>query len=215
MTAICWQVFARAPRPGNTKTRLIPALGAEGAARLYVELLSHVLATLGQVRHDADISELWADHETSLEGLAGEAQAWHMHLRLQHSGDLGSRMMLALAAGVSSTRSCVLIGSDLAGLVPAHLHQARNALAAGADWVLAPALDGGFGLIGTRHPPARTLLAAIPWGGPDVMTLTRERLRHAGCIWEELPALWDVDEPADLARLAGLPKLAHWAREAP
>ena len=67
--------------------------------------------------------------------------------------------------------------------------------------MLIPAEDGGYVLIGLRQPePA--VFANMTWGSATVFEQTRQRLRDTGLSWHELPALWDVDEPVDLARLA-------------
>jgi glycosyltransferase A (GT-A) superfamily protein (DUF2064 family) len=88
-------------------------------------------------------------------------------------------------------------------LRPAHLRRASRWLAGGADAVLAPAEDGGYALIALRRVSPR-LFADIDWGGPRVMAQTRERLAALGWRWRELPTLWDVDRPEDVARLRRL-----------
>jgi glycosyltransferase A (GT-A) superfamily protein (DUF2064 family) len=93
----------------------------------------------------------------------------------------------------------LIIGTDCPALTPVHLQQASTALSAN-DAVLIPAEDGGYVLIGLRQPePA--VFADIAWGTAKVLTSTRQRLRDISYSWIELPTLWDVDDPADLARL--------------
>jgi hypothetical protein len=69
--------------------------------------------------------------------------------------------------------------------------------------VVLPAEDGGYVLIGTARPQP-VLFAGVEWGTERVMAQTRECLRAAGLRWCEPATLWDVDRPADLARLAAL-----------
>ena len=84
-------------------------------------------------------------------------------------------------------------------LAPRHLHQALAWLRQGQDAVLAPAEDGGYVLLGVRRvEPA--LFQDMPWGGPQVLDLTRQRLRRLRWRWRELETLWDIDRPEDLSR---------------
>jgi len=177
-------VFAREPRAGRVKTRLIPLLGAEGAARLHARLVARTLATaraaaLGPV-------ELWGT-------------------RRQRGADLGARMTHAFQRSLRRARRVILIGSDCPMLRAAHLRRAERWLAGGADAVFAPAEDGGYALIALRRVSPR-LFAGIEWGGPRVMAQTRKRLAALGWRWRELPEVWDVDRPEDVRRLqrAGL-----------
>jgi glycosyltransferase A (GT-A) superfamily protein (DUF2064 family) len=88
--------------------------------------------------------------------------------------------------------------------VPAHLQVAAAALADGLrDAALVPAEDGGYVLIGlARARPS--VFDGVSWGTRRVLAETRDRLRAAGLHWFEGPLLWDVDRPADLARLTTL-----------
>ena len=87
-------------------------------------------------------------------------------------------------------------------LTPAHLQQAADALQ-DHDAVLIPAEDGGYVLLGLRRPLPQ-VFDGVAWSTPHVLAQTRAQLAAAGARWVELPALWDVDEPADWARLQAL-----------
>ncbi len=121
------------------------------------------------------------------------ARRYGVRLRMQSRGDLGQRMHQALE------RSAILIGSDCPELEPADLRAAARALAEGADAVFAPALDGGYALVGVRRPDRR-IFENVDWGKPQVMAQTRERLRALGWRWRELRTVRDIDRPADLRR---------------
>ncbi|MFY0992084.1 TIGR04282 family arsenosugar biosynthesis glycosyltransferase [Halomonas sp. C05BenzN] len=188
-------ILAKAPIPGETKTRLIPVLGAEGAARLHAALLRHTL----EVATDATAAHritLWTalDHAHPL--FLELASQHGIELRAQPQGDLGARMHHALSA---TPGPGLLIGSDCPVLTPALLHRCREALDQ-ADAVFLAAEDGGYALVGTRRPSPR-LFAAIDWGTQRVMAQTRQRAAAMG--WQlTCPAeVWDVDRPADLDRL--------------
>ncbi len=124
-----------------------------------------------------------------------------MALTTQATGDLGARMLSAFDRVVPNRGATLLIGSDCPALTPEHLREAAAALAAGRDAVFGPAEDGGYVLVGLLRASPR-VFEGIEWGGPDVMCETRARLAALGWRWHELAELWDVDRPADLARLA-------------
>ncbi|HEY8567525.1 MAG TPA: TIGR04282 family arsenosugar biosynthesis glycosyltransferase [Beijerinckiaceae bacterium] len=188
-------VFAKAPVPGYAKTRLIPRLGAEGAAKLQARLIDHTLRTaaaagLGPVT-------LWGAPDTDDPLLKAAALRTGARLVPQPEGDLGARMLAAFAAAEGPL---VLIGTDSPCLTPRDLRDAAAALATGADAVIAPAEDGGYALIAAaRLWP--TFFADMPWSTAEVAEETRRRARKAGLTLVSLRTVWDVDTPADHARL--------------
>lgn len=191
-------VMAKAPVPGLAKTRLIPALGADGAARLAARLLDHAMAQaraaqLGDVILACAPDALHA-------AFAAQARSLGTTLVPQGHGDLGARMhRLFVNAFGQGARRVVLFGTDVPTLDAALLRCADAALA-DADAVFAPAADGGYALVGLRRP-APSLFEAMPWSTAAVMATTRERLAQAGLRHVELPEVHDIDEPADLVHL--------------
>ena len=199
MTGTLVIVFARPPLPGRAKTRLIPALGAAGAARLQARLISRALGTAQRARIGR--VEL---HGASAKGsarLRALARRHAVALEAQADGDLGRRMALAIERGLRRARRVVLIGSDCPVLRASDLRRAASRLAGGCDAVFAPAEDGGYALVAMRRA-SRRVFASIGWGGEPVMRETRERLAELGWRWVELPRVWDVDRPEDCRRLA-------------
>lgn len=190
-------VFAKAPVAGQAKTRLIPALGAAGAAALAERLLSHTL--------DAAMSagfehvELCAAPDARHPALARWAGLPGLALADQSDGDLGERMHRALKRALCQHPRALLIGSDVPALDGPCLARAAAALAE-HDAVFVPALDGGYALVGLCRP-APQLFAGVAWSSPQVMAQSRALARQAGLRWAELPAVADIDEPADLAHL--------------
>lgn len=172
-------VFAREPRAGRVKTRLIPLLGEQGAARLHARLVERAIGTARAA------------------GLGEVKLAW---ARRQRGADLGERMHHAFARDLRRARRVILIGSDCPVLRARDLVRAARWLAGGADAVFAPAEDGGYALIGLRRLSPR-LFEGIQWGGAQVMAQTRVRLAALGWRWRELPEVWDVDRPEDVERL--------------
>jgi len=202
-------VFARSPEVGRAKTRLIPALGAQGAADLYALLLEHILAVVSEAKPPE--IELWMDCEPVSPAIIVAARRLSATVRIQPEGDLGWRMRYALERTLAEGAWPILIGSDVPMLTAVHLADAAERLGAGADAVLAPAEDGGYGLVAISRPLPE-MFSDMPWGTSVVMALTRQRLRAARRSWQELDPVWDVDGPKDLARLESIPALSGWRR---
>jgi rSAM/selenodomain-associated transferase 1 len=187
-------VFARAPAAGRVKTRLAPALGREGAARLHARLLEKTLRTAKAARF-CRVHLYCAPHSRDPH-FSDLRRRYGVRLAAQGRGGLGERMHRALRRHPGA----VLIGSDCPALRPADLRTAARMLRQGADAVFAPAEDGGYALIGVRRSmPA--LFRGVAWGSSKVMAQTRLRLERLGWRWRELRTVWDVDLPADLERL--------------
>lgn len=200
-------IFAKAPQPGRVKTRLAAAIGEHAAAALYQRLILHSVAcaraaALGAVT-------LWVAPTTNEPFFAALATRYGLKLHLQQGADIGERMAHAFDYALHDATPALLIGSDCAALAPPYLRAAATLLADGSDAVLGPAEDGGYFLIGMRRAcPA--LFAGISWSTATVAQQTRARLQAAGLRWQELPPIWDVDEPGDLARLEALPGFENW-----
>lgn len=196
--SVSLHMLARAPVAGRVKTRLIPALGAQGACDLQQLLLERALQLPGQ-----GFSErfLWLDDLPSVE-LQTLAQRLGWTLVEQPAGDLGERMRRIATLGLAESDAVILIGNDCPALDGDYLHAACSALQA-QQVVIGPAEDGGYVLLGLRSMnPA--LFSDIPWGTERVLSLTLQRLQQLDWHPALLPALWDVDRPEDLSRLAAL-----------
>ena len=194
-------IFAKVPRPGRVKTRLIPALGEAGATQLYSALLRREVEWIS--RETSCAIELWVtpdEHHPLLQTLS---QGYAATLHLQQGEDLGERMGFAARQALERYRQVLLLGVDCPALTASHLDQAVTWLEQGHDAVLGPAQDGGYVLLGlNRFHPA--LFAGHAWGGAEVAETTRRVMRQAGWRWRELPLLWDLDRPDDLAQLKAL-----------
>jgi uncharacterized protein len=190
-------VMAKAPEPGQAKTRLIPALGAQGAARLAARLLERAV----DAALESGIGKVVLACAPDAAHAAFAAQARRgVALRAQGEGDLGRRMRRAFDEAFSAGAThALLIGTDVPALDAATLRRECVARAA-ADAVFAPAFDGGYALIGLRRVEP-SLFEGLPWSSAAVMALTRERLAAAGLAHVELPAVHDIDESADLQHL--------------
>ncbi len=199
-------IFTRYPVPGRTKTRLIPALGAEGAADLQRQMTEHTLNNIRpltdkgigvQVRFDGDE--------------AGEMVQWlgdELDLAPQGEGNLGDRMKRAFTDSFSEgLEKVVVIGTDCPSLDSDSVLEALYLLEENA-LVLGPATDGGYYLIGIRSDDPEWLYELIfeniPWGTNQVFNVTVNALAETGLDLGLLDEKADVDEPEDLI---------HWEKE--
>jgi uncharacterized protein len=208
-------IFAKAPVPGLAKTRLAPALGAEGAAALAERLLAHAVAQALALPADrVNRIELCVtpsiDHPAFDRALAQAAAQvpGRLHLTLQGEGDLGARMHNAFVRVLAQHPQALLIGTDAPALNADRLAEAAEALKS-RDAVFVPALDGGYALVGLSCP-APALFHDMPWSTAQVMALTAERAQALGLRWTRLAPVADIDEPTDLQHLP-----AHWRADLP
>jgi rSAM/selenodomain-associated transferase 1 len=198
-------ILTRFPQAGTTKTRLIPALGAAGAAELQRRLSERI------VRRGR---ELAAARSMALEvccagGDLDLVEAWlggDLLLTRQGEGDLGSRMARAFArAWREGFDRVVLVGADCPELSVRILAAAFTALA-DHDLVLGPAADGGYYLLGLARP-APELFVNQPWGENSLLAATLAVARQSGLPRHLLEELRDIDRPDDLQHLGDYPDL--------
>jgi len=187
-------IFSKAPEPGHVKTRLIPTLGATGAAQLYTGLLDRCLEM--SIRAQLCPVALCCSPSTSHAHFRQLHDRYRVELVQQADGDLGRRMSHALQAALQHGSPVLLIGADCPSLSPHDLETALERLESGIDVVLGPAHDGGYYLIGMNiHHPA--LFEDIPWGTHTVLEHTRRRAQQQGLRCQLLPQYSDLDTPAD------------------
>jgi uncharacterized protein len=186
-------VLAKAPIPGFAKTRLIPSIGAHAAAVLQERLTERAVETAAAT--DVGPVTLWCSPDIDRASFQDLATRLPIMLKQQPDGDLGDRMLGAIAAQNGPT---LVVGTDCPALTLGHLRVAAAALD-DADVVLVPAEDGGYVLIGARqaHPQ---LFDDIAWGSSTVLAATHARIAALGLKAVELPTLWDVDTEDDFVR---------------
>ncbi len=188
-------VFAKAPVPGQVKTRMAPAIGAAAAARLAERMLNETLAR-ATAANPLDIELCCApdEHHPALDQAAAQVGAT---LSRQTGADLGARMAAAFRIALTRYQRVLLIGTDCPALDASVLHAAATALADGNDAAFVPAVDGGYVLIGLSrvHPD---LFRDISWSTSRVMAETERRLVNLGWQWHKLKPLPDIDDPQDL-----------------
>ena len=189
-------IFSLYPEPGKTKTRLIPALGAEGAAKLQQQMSEHTLNTARKLRTLRNLTI-----EIHFTGGSEKQMAQWLGEDLQYVpqalGDLGQKLQFALARAFDlKHRRVVVIGIDCPDLNCTILNNAFDVLS-DLNLILGSAQDGGYYLIGLNclYPQ---LFQNISWGSDRVLHQTSEIARELQLRFDYLPTLADVDRPEDL-----------------
>jgi rSAM/selenodomain-associated transferase 1 len=193
-------LFAKRPRLGAVKTRMVPPLSSEQALALYEAFLEDQLRFVRSLASaDREIEISFDERWTPRGPLADAASA--LACTEQGPGDLGDRLHRALARSRSrgAARTAV-IGADCPTLPARLVEDSFRRLAAGATAVVAPAADGGYVLIALTEP-SRALFHDVAWGGPEVMATTRVRAAAAGIALTEIESWYDVDDHVGLERL--------------
>lgn len=184
MAELLLSIFARWPRPGEVKTRLIPHFGAEGAARIYTRLLAHTIAVARESGVPFELRVTGSDP-----ALFRSAFGDDLAVVPQGDGDLTARLSAAPAPAI-------VIGSDCPGLTPAILRAAAATLATD-PMVIGPASDGGYYLLGYNEDAAFAFVD-MPWSTGAVFGETVRRFALRGIRPAVLPELADIDTPEDL-----------------
>ena len=189
-------VFTRYPEPGKTKTRMIPVLGAEGAAILQRQLTEHTLEQVKQLQSIRSVSlncHFAGGNQQLMKEWLGNNLAYYP----QQEGDLGQRMRSAFAqAFAAGNDRVVIIGIDCPDIDESLLNQAFDLLKH-RDLVLGSAEDGGYYLIGLNRLIPE-LFAGISWGSDRVLTQTKDIANKLGLDCDYLTTLNDIDRPEDL-----------------
>lgn len=196
-------VMAKASSPGRTKTRLIPALGAEGAAAMNTAFLQDIVANLDVARNYAPIDPWMAFAPSGSEAFFQQhlpSDVGLLETVAPHFGDCLFQACSRLI-GMGYGAACVL-NSDSPTLPTAYLISAATALAPEGDRVvLGPAIDGGYYLLGVKVAHRR-LFEDIAWSTEVVHQQTRERAAELGLPVVGLPSWFDVDDTSMLELLA-------------
>lgn len=188
-------IFSKNPRLGKVKTRLAATIGDAEALRIYRILLEK---TRGAVL-DVEI-ERWLFYSDFVE-TTDEWPDTYFKKFLQKGDDLGERMENAFRQAFDAgAEKALIIGTDCPELTGALLQEAFHRLNE-ADFVLGPALDGGYYLLGMKQLEV-SLLRGMEWSTPDVAAETLRRVGALGKSCSLLPSLSDVDTEEDWRRNA-------------
>jgi uncharacterized protein len=191
-------ILAKAPRPGFAKTRLIPALGAHGAAKLAARMLQTTLSAA--VEAGVGAVELCVTPDIDDDAWVGIDLPADIGITAQGDGDIGVRMARIARRADAHDEALLLVGTDCAEMSPALLRDAATLLV-NTDAVLHPTADGGYAVLGlNRHHPR--LFTDIAWSTGSVADTTVRRLAELGWRAHVGRTLHDIDEPDDLKWLA-------------
>jgi len=195
-------IFTRYPEAGTTKTRMMPELGAAGAAELQRQMTEHIRSKVDQLRNLQPLA-VEIRYEGGSEKRMLEWLGPGFSYCRQGGGDIGRRMGRALQGAFGQGYdTAVIIGSDIPDISTDIMQKAFEALNH-KDLVLGPAADGGYYLIGGQrrgfghwHPQ---LFSGISWGTDRVLPQTLAIARKLGLRYKLLDTLRDVDRPEDLS----------------
>lgn len=201
MTKSALLVFTRAPVPGQTKTRLIPLLGAQGAAEFHQSVLQSTLAEVNT--SDFGTVEIWCTTEKDHPFLKQCGLDYSCAIKIQQGNDLGERMHHATETALAGNAFVVIIGSDCPAITTEILNQSYQHLSNGKDAVLGPAKDGGYYLIGLKKPNS-LIFQDITWGEANVAERTRQNFASLKLDYVELEELDDIDTPEDYQRFINI-----------
>lgn len=211
-------IFTRYPAPGKVKSRLIPTLGAQGAADLQRLMTEHIVRRSRALQQCREVA-LGVRYDGATQRLMRRWLGKDLSYEAQGPGSLGDRMLSAFAETFETgAASAIIVGSDCPELNGDVIAEAFESLKA-CDLVLGPATDGGYYLIGLRRhcPP---VLGDIAWGTEWVLEQTLRIAKEYGLTTKLLKPLHDVDRPEDISvwkreclREAGFPgALKHGER---
>jgi rSAM/selenodomain-associated transferase 1 len=190
-------IFAKAPQPGFAKTRLIPALGAEGAAKLAQQMLSNTLFNALA----ADIGTVELCSTPKIDDIAWQGITLPVGIEItdQGEGDLGVRLGRASERAIENTGLVILIGTDCVEMSGTLLREAAQSLHQ-HDAVIHCTTDGGYALLGLKRY-STVLFSDMPWSTDTVASTTIARIGQLGWSLHIGQLLHDVDGPQDLKYL--------------
>ncbi|PHN01924.1 TIGR04282 family arsenosugar biosynthesis glycosyltransferase [Flavilitoribacter nigricans] len=182
-------IFIRNPELGKVKTRLAKDLGDEAALGIYHQLLGHTRRIALSVP-----VERYLFYSNFIDRKDGWPEP-DFKKYLQPPGDLGDRMLKAFDQALADCEAAVIVGSDCPGLSTDILQTAFTQLQQN-DFVIGPALDGGYYLLGMKKL-APQLFLDMTWSTDQVFSDTTARMEHLGASYYVLPALSDIDYAED------------------
>jgi rSAM/selenodomain-associated transferase 1 len=196
-------VFARLPELGKVKTRLAESIGAEKALAVYAAMLRDVLESIGRSSEEIDVEIVWAP-TAAASGEALRRAFDDRPLAMQTGATLGDRLAMAFSERFlfQQTEKIVAIGVDDPLMNRATIEEAF-ALLESCEWVIGPARDGGYYLIGCRAATFNVaIFQDVPFGSDSVLPITLERMREWKHSVATLPLRYDIDVIDDLRQFA-------------
>ena len=205
------QVFAKYPRPGAVKTRMIPAVGPEAAAELQLALLQDLCWRL----QGSFQVEIWGTDSAEKKHYRSLIKIYHLGFQRQCEGDLGIRLEFAVDSAFRRGCRPVLVGADCPHIDVELIDTIDTELNSGAEAVMVPAIDGGYVALGLAVKNYQ-LFRGIDWGTEHVAEQTLDAMHRTGVECVVLDAMQDIDYFNDLHGLtdncnnAGSQALNDW-----
>jgi len=193
-------LFAKAALPGQVKTRLIVALGAQGACDLYEKMMRLQIERFQHFPQCDFVLHITPDKNSPYSNCL--KQDYHLEIEQQQGNDLGERMYFSISETLKKYRKVVLFGADCPFIDEQVMQQAINSLES-QPLVFVPAVDGGYMLIGARQIDP-SIFENISWSTEKVMQQTRQKIKQLGWSYAELKPLADIDRPEDLSLLKNI-----------
>lgn len=182
------------------KTRLAAEVGEETALQLYRAMLADVLAAVGPSDDQTLVEVMWTGGADATGREIIEAFGHDVELARQSGATLGDRLAMAFSERVvfHEAGKIIAIGTDDPALDRRFLDRAFLLLDS-CDWVIGPATDGGYYLIGARGEAYRnSVFADIAWGTATVFQSTLDAIRRMKSTVAVLPMRNDIDTAEDL-----------------
>ncbi|HEY6424564.1 MAG TPA: DUF2064 domain-containing protein [Pseudonocardiaceae bacterium] len=198
-------VLAKAPVPGEVKTRLCPPATPAEAARIAAAALLDTLDAVLAVPHVTPVVALTGDLANAVDVAELAERLRDTTVLAQRGATLGQRIAAAHAdaAALAGQRPVLQIGMDTPQVDAGLLGRCLDLLDGDdVDAVFGPATDGGWWALGLRRPALAHLIAGIPTSHPDTGERTLAVLHAAGCRVAQLPELSDVDTWEDAIAVA-------------
>ena len=193
---VCIIIFAKFPAQGMAKTRLQPALGVDGAARMARQLLLHSVEQAVATGFSVEMCVSPSPSDPCWQELnLPKSLLWSE----QAEGDLGLRMLTTSQKALEKFEKVLLIGTDCPDLIAKQIQNAVQALKQNGT-VMIPSFDGGYVLLGFKQVDAR-LFSDMTWSVSDVAAVTQQRVKDLGWSLKLLESSVDIDEPSDLQYL--------------
>lgn len=189
-------IFAKAPVPGQVKTRLQTHLSAEECAELHASFISETIRIADRVEG----ADIFISCHPCVEDPFFQKVAHDHEVRLipQNGNDIGERMANAIRDTISAGyKKVIIIGSDSPDLPPEYIQEGFKRLES-SDMVIGPATDGGYYLIGGKKE--LPVFEGIPWSSDKVFEMTLKKARGHRLIFSVLSEWYDIDTWEDLQR---------------
>lgn len=188
-------LFSKAPIAGKCKSRLVPLLGENGAARLQEKLIHKILFDL----YDYKLCpfEIWESEPTNY--FTELNLGFKVNVKTQQGDNLGERMSHAMSDSLTGCENVMIIGSDCIEFTKEYITSAIQYLL-NDDVVIGPAHDGGYLLIGMSQPSPE-IFNEIKWGDSNVYKNTLRNVAGLGLSCGKLKALHDIDCPDDIVKV--------------